>query len=186
MSTILKALRRLEDDDPKKKRTGAPPVLRDGLTPAPLPATDPRAADALRGRILAEEAAARVGAEPRDDESPNPRRLRPFILRTLVASLLVAAVAFAVTESGLFSTAPTVDSASCASTSIMASRLPNHAGRSPLTALAARVTTTDAVRTSASSRTSLTRGNPVGNSPGSKRCSPRMRSSRKRASSRRG
>ena len=111
MSTILKALRRLEDDDPKKKRTGAPPVLRDGLTPAPLPATDPRAADALRGRILAEEAAARVGAEPRDDESPNPRRLRPFILRTLVASLLVAAVAFAVTESGLFSTAPTVDSA---------------------------------------------------------------------------
>ena len=53
----------------------------------------------------------------------------------------------------------------------MASRLPNHAGRSPLTALAARVTNTDAVRTSASSRTSLTRGNPVGNSPGRKRCS---------------
>jgi hypothetical protein len=103
MSTILKALRRLENDDPKKKRTGAPPVLRDAPTAAPLPPTDPRAADALRGRILAEEAAARVVSNLRDEAEPKSSRVRPLLLRTLAAVAVLAALLFALTKTGLFS-----------------------------------------------------------------------------------
>lgn len=102
MSTILKALRRLENDDPKKKRTGAPPVLRDAPTPAPLPPTDPRAVDALRGRILAEEAAARVVANLRDESHPGTSRVRTILLRTLAATLAVAALVFAFTKTGFY------------------------------------------------------------------------------------
>jgi len=106
MSTILKALRRLENDDPKKKRTGgAPTVLRDA--PAAIPATDPRAADALRGRILAEEAAARIGVSPSEDERPpSTRARRPLVLATLAGALLIAVFSFALTKSGLFSAPP--------------------------------------------------------------------------------
>lgn len=103
MSTILKALRRLENDDPKKKRAGAPPVLRDAPTAAPLPPSDPRAADALRGRILAEEAAARVVSNLRDEAEPKASRVRLVLVRALAAVAVLAALLFALTRTGLFS-----------------------------------------------------------------------------------
>jgi hypothetical protein len=56
MSTILKALRRLEEDGPPKSADA-------------LSATDPRAADELRDRILLEESAAQASAETRRDPS---------------------------------------------------------------------------------------------------------------------
>jgi hypothetical protein len=56
MSTILKALRRLEEDGPPKSADA-------------LPATDPRAADELRDRILLEESAAQASPETRRDPS---------------------------------------------------------------------------------------------------------------------
>ena len=65
MSTILKALRRLEEDalSPSASGVGA------------LPATDPRAADELRDRILAEETAAQLAAASQRDSNRTLRRL---------------------------------------------------------------------------------------------------------------
>jgi len=57
MSTILKALRRLEDDQPEPGNTAT----------SGLPATDPAAADELRTRILTEELAAQAATEPEGD-----------------------------------------------------------------------------------------------------------------------
>ncbi|MEZ4332395.1 MAG: hypothetical protein R3F35_11610 [Myxococcota bacterium] len=92
MSTILKALRRLEDDDPKKKASppGAPDV------------------DALRIRILAEEAAARAArAEPETppvDVSPSSGRLgaRARRLIALAAVTFVLGLAFVAHQTNLF------------------------------------------------------------------------------------
>lgn len=111
MSTILKALRRLENEDPRKKNAGTPLVLRDPEAgspaaahppapphPAPHPATDPRAADALRNRILAEEAAARVGNAARADTPETSRRWRPLVLAAIAAALVIAAIPFALTR----------------------------------------------------------------------------------------
>ena len=83
MSTILKALRRLEDDDPKKKRAGGgtAPSPRDAVPSPGFPATDPRAADALRGRILAEEAAAHAVRSLSIESTENARNRRPRRLR---------------------------------------------------------------------------------------------------------
>ena len=118
MSTILKALRRLENEDPRKKNAGTPLVLRDPEAgspapaqpaaaphPAPYPATDPRAADALRNRILAEEAAARLcGAAPADTTETS-RRWRPLVLAAIAAALVIVAIPFAMTRTRFFDTA---------------------------------------------------------------------------------
>lgn len=65
MSTILKALRRLEEDASSPSASGV----------GALPATDPRAADELRDRILAEETAAQLAAAAQRDSNRTLRRL---------------------------------------------------------------------------------------------------------------
>ncbi len=65
MSTILKALRRLEEDASSPSASGV----------GALPATDPRAADELRDRILAEETAAQLAAASQRDSNRTLRRL---------------------------------------------------------------------------------------------------------------
>ena len=74
MSTILKALKRLEEDRPPAShkdstnaRNDTSPASTSSSVAARLPATDPGAADQLRARILAEEAAARVGGSADSD-----------------------------------------------------------------------------------------------------------------------
>ncbi len=81
MSTILKALRRLEEDHP------GPDDASTGHAEETYPATDPRAADALRERILAEEYAAQAS-------QPTPRE--SFGGRRTVAIAIAGLVAFAV------------------------------------------------------------------------------------------
>ena len=78
MSTILKALRRLEEDSSIEVDT----------SPGSLPATDPRAADELRSRILAEESAA-VASGLDFDSGPNARnRLLKIVALAAVVALL--------------------------------------------------------------------------------------------------
>ena len=62
MSTILKALRRLEEDGPGESPSGAT-TSEAGASPT-IPATEPRATDELRDRILAEERANEVTTAP--------------------------------------------------------------------------------------------------------------------------
>ena len=62
MSTILKALRRLEEDGPGESPSDAA-TSEAGASPT-IPATDPRATDELRDRILAEERANEVTSVP--------------------------------------------------------------------------------------------------------------------------
>ncbi|HIE94880.1 MAG TPA: hypothetical protein EYQ83_19210 [Acidobacteria bacterium] len=80
MSTILKALRRLEEDGPTR-------TTDVGSRADALPATDPRAADELRDRILAEESAAQAG-EAAERESDRTKR----IVMIAAAAMLVLGV----------------------------------------------------------------------------------------------
>ncbi len=112
MSTILKALRRLEDDDSKKKRAGAAqPPARDAHPSPSFPASDPRAADSLRSRILAEVAAARAVRSLSDTSTASSRR-RPLVLTALAAlaalaaCVLFVALGFGIMKSGVFASAP--------------------------------------------------------------------------------
>lgn len=76
MSTILKALRRLEEDSSNRTaRAGSPGTA--------LPATDPLATDELRDRILAEEAAAQAGVAAQS-ESNRIRRIVPIASAALL------------------------------------------------------------------------------------------------------
>ncbi len=89
MSTILKALRRLEEDRPPASSTPTPetsPRRRPGSVP------DPGATDQLRGRILDEEAAARIGVA--DDEERSP-------LASLLTGRKIAVAAILLTTIGL-------------------------------------------------------------------------------------
>jgi len=83
MSTILKALRRLEEDKPASR--AADSDRRDPNADESLPATDPRAADALRDRILAEEY---VAEATREADSV------PFDKRKMLVAGLAGAFAF--------------------------------------------------------------------------------------------
>ena len=127
MSTILKALRRLEDDDPKKKRAGSTASPPRDAAPSPgFPATDPRAADALRGRILAEEAAAHAVRSLSNESIESARNRRPVVLASLAACAVVAGLAFLFARSGLFASEPsdTPPPSVSASTPQPARRLP--------------------------------------------------------------
>jgi len=111
MSTILKALRRLEEDRPAASEAEA--ARADGRTPSgdpktrvTRPAVDPRSADDLRARILAEEAAAQAApgvtapasrAAAAADADPmsilgrwwiGPNTGRPLIMAVAVLSIL--------------------------------------------------------------------------------------------------
>jgi len=77
MSTILKALRRLEEDSPTNTSSSS----------GALPATDPLAADELRDRILAEEFAAQAAAVAQHESG----RTRRFVMLG-VAGLLTVVV----------------------------------------------------------------------------------------------
>ncbi len=81
MSTILKALRRLEEDGPPKSADA-------------LPATDPRAADELRDRILLEESAAQASPETRRDRS---KRIAMLGLAATAAILILVFGSYLVT-----------------------------------------------------------------------------------------
>lgn len=77
MSTILKALRRLEED------TSTSETNTDGA----LPATDPGAADELRGRLLAEESVARAAAAAHGDPDQRRRTIRLATVAVLIFGL---------------------------------------------------------------------------------------------------
>ena len=92
MSTILKALRRLEEDDAK----GSAPPTADAASSA--------ATEVLRDRILAEEAASRAVSPPADETSSRSRKL---ILTGVVAfaifCLAVGAIYFLDSNGGAIS-----------------------------------------------------------------------------------
>jgi hypothetical protein len=99
MSTILKALRRLEDDsnpggsdsakssDTSSASDGSIVHAGRSNSSSTLPATDPRAADELRDRILAEEAASQLG---RPSQGASQRA--NWLIRTGLVGLLFLAV----------------------------------------------------------------------------------------------
>jgi len=85
MSTILKALRRLEEDRQSRSSKTARPVDA-------IPATDHQAADGLRERILVEESVAQAAADTAEHESDRSRRL---IMKGAAAALLTLGLAVA-------------------------------------------------------------------------------------------
>ena len=91
MSTILKALRRLEEDQPGNTESVPKTSASDSSAPsdgtaatstsaagAALPATDPGAAEELRARILAEERASQVASAGSSPMSSAPEWARLF------------------------------------------------------------------------------------------------------------
>ncbi len=86
MSTILKALRRLEEDSSIDATHSTPSSGH----PDALPATSPHATDELRNRILAEESAAKTVGTDVLDPSPSKKRIR--IVTALAATILVGAL----------------------------------------------------------------------------------------------
>lgn len=143
MSTILNALRRLEQDGPDREKTAgegastSPPsspshsatAATDPRSDPSLPATDPRAADQLRSRILAEEAAAHAGRlshrEPFSEASADALRRRlPVMVVALVLLLGVAFAGFSFFNRRSSDTPP-ADSLTVASTATATAPSPN-------------------------------------------------------------
>jgi hypothetical protein len=88
MSTILKALRRLEEDT-SIDAPSSPTFYR---SPGSLPATDPHATDELRSRILAEELAAEASGGDVVDSSITKKRVliaTAIAVAALVTTLIV-------------------------------------------------------------------------------------------------
>ena len=83
MSTILKALRRLEEDSSIEASNSSAP----SSSSAALPATDPHATDELRSRILAEELAAEASGI--DVGDPSNTKKRVLIATAIAAAAIV-------------------------------------------------------------------------------------------------
>ena len=79
MSTILKALRRLEEDTSIEATSSA----------GSLPATDPQATDELRSRILAEELAAEAGGTDTFDRSDSRKPILMIAAAAAIAALIL-------------------------------------------------------------------------------------------------
>jgi hypothetical protein len=125
MSTILKALRRLEEDSSIEASNSSAP----SSSSAALPATDPHATDELRSRILAEELAADASGVDVADSSNTKKRV---LIATAIAA--AAIVTTLIVGFGLGFYPPTPDDQADAAVAVSPSPSPFVPSPSPLRA----------------------------------------------------